>query len=84
MTRRSPTRELAVERRTLERALPRLRVASCGRFVLIHGRKVIGTYESEDAALEAGYGTFGPRGVFLIDEIAITARVYCVSRFEPS
>ena len=66
--------QLLVERRTLEENLPRLRATARDQFVLIHGATVIGTFPTEGTALREGYRMFGPRGVFLIDEIGADER----------
>jgi UDP-2,3-diacylglucosamine pyrophosphatase LpxH len=47
--------ELDREYTTFRAKLPELLEKDAGRYVLIHGDEVIGTFETKDQALEAGY-----------------------------
>lgn len=42
-----------------------------GKFVLIHGREIVGTYETENDAINEGYRRFG-NVAFLVKRIAQT------------
>jgi hypothetical protein len=51
-----------------ENELPRLLEKDEGKFLLIHQAAAVDLFESEDAALTAGYSRFGT-GEFLIKEV---------------
>jgi len=59
------------EVRCFDRECERLLDRSAGKFVLIRGDAVAGVYETEAAAVSAGYATFGPVP-FLVRQILST------------
>ena len=67
-------RELA----TYRAKLPEL-AAQEGKFVLIHGRDVVGTYSSYEDALRQGYREFG-LDPFLVKQVQSTEQVHFVSQ----
>ena len=62
------TKRLARELATYERHKDDLLSAHAGKFVLIHGDDVAGTWDTYKDALEAGYGAFGLEP-FLVKQI---------------
>lgn len=50
---------LAEEQRTYEANREQLLVGSHGKYVLIHGSDIIGTYHTEADAISDGYAQFG-------------------------
>lgn len=59
---------LETEYQTFLRELPRL-LSQEGRFVLIRGREIVGTFETFDDGLHAGHERFGANGGFMVKEI---------------
>ena len=64
---------------TYNRKLPEL-AADEGKFVLIHGDDVIGTFTSYDDAIKEGYEKFKLEP-FLVKQIQTIERIQFVSRF---
>jgi len=60
--------------------LPELKAENEGKFVLIHGDKVIDIFSSYDDAIEAGYGQFGLEP-FLVKQIHALEPAQFISRF---
>jgi len=54
--------------------------AEAGRFVLIHGTDVVGTFSSYDAALKDGYAKFGLEP-FMVKRIEVVEQAHFMSRF---
>lgn len=55
-----PTLEiLSEEQETFERLLPELLGTAAGKWVLIHGNQMLGTFESRVDAINHGYQTLG-------------------------
>jgi hypothetical protein len=52
-----------------------------GKFVLISGTAVVGTYTSYEDAIKEGYSKFGPNTPFLVKQIQGIEQVHFVSRF---
>jgi hypothetical protein len=50
---------LEKEMQTYRQALPTLLTTSAGKFVLIHGDQIIGAWDTEEEAIEAGDQRFG-------------------------
>ena len=71
---------LEKELATYKAKLPELK-AEEGKFVLIQGSKVIGTYTSYEDALQEGYTTFGTEIPFLVKQIQATEQAHFISRF---
>ncbi len=69
---------LDTELATYQRHRPQL-LAEEGRFVVIGGEKLLGTFESYDDALSAGYDRCGLTP-FLVKRIEQTETVYVVNR----
>jgi hypothetical protein len=59
---------LEQELETFRVRLPELLTTAAGKFVLIHGKDVIGTWDTEIKALEAGYDQF-LRQPFLVKQV---------------
>ncbi len=59
---------LEQEMETYRRNLPKL-LQTPGKFVLIKGKKILGIYETDEAALDAGVDLLGPRVDFLAKKI---------------
>ena len=70
-------RELAV----YKSKLPDL-VANEGKYVLIHGDKVIDVYDTYEDAIKEGYAKFGLTP-FLVKQIESTEQVHFISRLLP-
>ncbi len=51
-----------------------------GRYVLIHGEEVVGTFDTLDDALEAGYNRFGLDEPFMARQVAESDRPVYFSR----
>ncbi len=62
--------------------LPRL-LTDEGKFVLIHGSEVLGIFEDESDAVEAGYRRIGFATPFLIKQIREKEPVYVVPSVFP-
>ena len=62
------------------RELPRLKAENEGKFVLIHGERVIDIFSSYDDAIKAGYGQFGLEP-FLVKQIHALEQAQFISRF---
>lgn len=54
--------------------------ADAGRWVLIHGSEVIGTFSSYDEAIREGYKNFKLEP-FLVKRIDVTDQAHFISRF---
>ncbi|HZL35222.1 MAG TPA: hypothetical protein VFC78_07925 [Tepidisphaeraceae bacterium] len=67
---------LEQEQQTYAQELPHL-IESAGKFVLIHGNLIAGTYDTYQDALKVGYDRFGLTS-FMVKQIAAVERV---SRF---
>jgi hypothetical protein len=63
------------EVRCFERECDRLLDRSAGKFVLIRGDAVAGVYETEAAAVAAGYSTFGPVPFLVRQILTVPERV---------
>ena len=70
---------LEKELQTYQAKLPDLR-AEEGKFVLIHGSDVIGTYTSYEDAVQEGYTKFGPNTPFLVKQIQAIEQAHFISR----
>jgi len=70
---------LEKELATYQRKLPELK-ASEGKFVLIHGDEVAGTFTSAEDAINAGYEKFKLEP-FLVKQIRAIEIVQFISRF---
>jgi hypothetical protein len=69
-----PEHSLEKEWATFCREFPRLREAGhLGRWALIKGEELVGVYDTDDDALDAGYERFG-LGLFLIQPITTEER----------
>lgn len=68
-------KELATYKARLDELKP-----DAGRFVLIHGDDVIGTFSSYDDALREGYAKF-VLAPFLVKRIDATEQAHFISRF---
>ena len=71
---------LEKELETYKLKLPELK-AEEGKFVLIQGPKVVGTYTSYEDAVKEGYSTFGPNTPFLVKQIQAIEQAHFISRF---
>ena len=78
--RRKATMALEKELETYKLKLPELK-AEEGKFVLIQGSKVVGTYTSYEDAMKEGYATFGPSTSFLVKQIQAIEQAHFISRF---
>jgi hypothetical protein len=67
---------------TYQRHLPEL-LEQQGKFVLIKGNEVAGTFDSYQDALTAGYQRF-KLGSFLVKQISLTERVTFTRDLKPS
>ena len=56
-------------------------MAQEGKFVLIQGAEVIGTYTSYEDTIQEGYSKFGVRKPFLVKQIQAMEQAHFVSRF---
>jgi len=56
--------------------------AQAGKFVLIHGDTVIGTFSAYDDALKDGYDKFGLEP-FLVKRIEAVEHAHFIARFAP-
>jgi hypothetical protein len=54
-------------------------LASEGKFVVIRGEEILGAFDTYEAALEAGYGRYGPVP-FLVRKIQRSEPVHYFSR----
>jgi hypothetical protein len=70
------------ELETYRQKLPELK-ADEGKFVLIQGSTVVGTYTSYEDAVKEGYTRFGPNGSFLVKQIQAIEQVHFITRFIP-
>ena len=52
-----------------------------GKFVLIQGTRVVGTYTSYEDAVKVAYTEFGTSTPFLVKQIQTIDRVHFISRF---
>lgn len=73
---------LEKELATYKLKLPELK-AEEGKFVLIHGEQVKGTYSTYEDAVKEGYETFGLETPFLVKQIQAIEQVHFISRFAP-
>jgi len=64
---------------TYQKRLPELK-AEDGKFVVIHGDEVVGTYTSAEDAITTGYQKFGLEP-FLVKQICAIEIVRFISRF---
>ena len=71
---------LEKELETYKQKLPELR-AEEGKFVLIHGQEVFGTYTSYEDAVKAAYAKYGLTSPFLVKQIQAVEQVHFISRF---
>jgi len=71
---------LEKEIETYNQNLPALK-AEEGKFVLIQGTQVAGTYTSYEDAVKEGYAKFGPNTPFLVKQISTIEQIQFVSRF---
>jgi hypothetical protein len=71
---------LEEELETYKQKLAELK-ADEGKFVLIQGQQVVGTYTSYEDAVKEGYLKFGPSTPFLVKQIQTIEQVHFVSRF---
>jgi hypothetical protein len=56
-------------------------LAQEGRFVLIQAENIVGTYDTYNDALEAGYHTFGLDSLFLIKQVRDIEEVQFFTRY---
>jgi hypothetical protein len=70
------------ELETYRQKLPELK-ADEGKFVLIQGSTVVGTYTSYEDAVKEGYTRFGHNGSFLVKQIQAIEQVHFITRFIP-
>ena len=68
-------KELATYKNHIDELKP-----EAGRFVLIHGDEVVGTFSAYDDALKAGYTKFG-LDPFLVKQIEAVEQAHFISRF---
>lgn len=52
-----------------------------GKFVLIQGAEVFGTYTSYEDAIQEGYSKFGVQKPFLVKQIQAMEQAHFISRF---
>ena len=71
---------LEKELETYKTKLPELKSEE-GKFVLIHGSEVVGTYTSYEDALNEGYSKFGLDTPFLVKQIQVIEQAHFISRF---
>jgi hypothetical protein len=71
---------LEKELETYHLKLPELK-AEEGKFVLISGTEVVGTFTSYEDAIKAGYAKFGPHTPFLVKQIQAVEQAHFISRF---
>jgi hypothetical protein len=64
---------------TYQRCLPELLVADEGRYVVIHGDEVAGTWQTYQDALQSGYAKYG-LDPFLVKQILIAEQVHWLPR----
>ncbi len=69
---------LETELQTYTKSLPSL-LADNGKYVLIHGEKVVGIYDTYQDALKIGYETFG-LVPFLVKRIQAVEQAHCFTR----
>jgi len=62
-----------------EKSLPEMKAEHEGKFVLVHGDKVIDFFDTYDDAINAGYTKFGLDS-FLVKQIHSVAQVQFISR----
>jgi hypothetical protein len=53
-----------------------------GKFVLVHGDRIVGFFTSYEDAIKAGYEQFSVEP-FLVKQIEMVERVHFISRFVP-
>lgn len=70
---------LETESKTYERELPTL-LDRAGKFVVIHGDKIIGVFAAYEDALEAGYQKVGVDEAFLVKKIEASEKLHFLSR----
>jgi hypothetical protein len=73
------TTRLKTEIETYCREKERLVAESAGKYVLIHGKGVIGTWDSYEDALKEGYKQFGLKP-FLVKQIEAIEQVHFFTR----
>jgi len=71
---------LEKELETYKQKLPELKVEE-GKFVLIHGTKIVRTFTSYEDAMKEGYAEFGPNEPFLVKQIQAIEQTHFISRF---
>jgi hypothetical protein len=79
----SPTgAKMALEKEleTYKKNLPELKTKHEGKFVLIHGEKVVDTFSTYEDAIKAGYQQFKAEP-FLVKQIHAIEPVFFVSRY---
>ena len=77
---RTPRMALEKELETYRAKLSEL-TAQEGKFVLIQGSAVFGTYTSYEDAIQEGYSKFGVTKPFLVKQIQAMEQAHFVSRF---
>ena len=54
--------------------------SEAGKFVLIHGDEIVGTFDSYADAIQEGYQQYGVREPFLVKRIEIPETVQTITR----
>jgi hypothetical protein len=70
---------LEKEQQTYERERQNL-LPSAGKYVLISGESVVGTYDTYSDALKGGYERFGIKQPFLVKKIEAVEGIQCFTR----
>ena len=70
---------LKVELETYERLKNALVEKSEGKFVLIQGANVLGTWDTYEDALKDGYGKCGLKSPFLVKQVSAIEQIHFIS-----
>jgi hypothetical protein len=76
---RNQAMALEKEQATFARELQRLLAEDVGKYALVHGDEVAGTYDTYQDAIQEGYEKFGLEP-FLVKRIAVTEQAQFITR----
>jgi hypothetical protein len=74
------TAHLEKELATYERHKSELLAQGEGKFVVIQGDRTLGTWDTFEDAVKAGYATFGAKSPFLVKQVSTVDQVHFVTR----
>ncbi|WP_127158460.1 hypothetical protein [Xanthomonas arboricola] len=74
------SQNLQKEMQTFNKKLPELLGVDEGRFALVVGERLVGTFDAYADAVQAGYKEVGLDGVFLVKKIALVEESAYFSR----